>query len=209
MDNSNVYVWRPEATDPENFDGSLDVPFQILVFQGCKLLKEAYLEWREKKGVKSAIAGRNKNKEFTDRCKTTVKWVERGCLDPIKFHIYLKESLEKDVFETTGYVPYVSQKVVDILKKTCPDEFEAFPLSITNFDTDKKFYILNLTEGIYGDEFLKNGMGKLSICRLIKKEEYRNDPSKILISEDLLNTFKAENVRTLRELRYGENPYAK
>ena len=209
MDNSNVYVWRSKGVKDDVFDGDLDKPHSISlsIFNRYKSVQKAYLEWREEKGVKTALLGSNDDKEFVDECKRTVRWVEKGCFDPIGYHLYYREYLSQDVLCVSNFVPCVSQKVVDILQEVCPEEIEIFRVSL-NYETDKKYYVINLTRGIRKDVFMKNGLGVIHFSRLIKGEQDDENTSKILVSEKLIKKFKEANIQGLEYLKFGENPYA-
>ena len=209
MSDKNVYEWHAKWMKVGFKDAFIDdpMPIEIGLFWHCKPIKEAYVEWRGVSGVRNVLEEGGDREEFADECKRTVKWVENGCLDPIGYHVYYVENLSQDILNVPYSVPCVSQKVVDILKEACPEDVEAFRVSI-NFETEKKYYIINLTKGLREEAFLKNGLGEINMCRLIRDGEYGEDITKILVSEKVIKQLQEGNIQVMDYLKYKENSYA-
>ena len=130
-----------------------------------------------------------------------------GLFQVVKICMIYKECLDLDVLWIAAFTPVVSQRVINILERFSPSEFEKFPVDF-NIDSNMSFFAINVVNGIKEEDFLSNSLGKLSLCCLHVKDKYGEDASKILVFAPLIDAFKAGSIQGYEHLKYGENPYA-
>lgn len=139
------------------------------LFKGSKPIKEEYEIWVKKKGVQAVLSGTapKPKKDYEINSDESIKyidqWVKNDCKEPLE--IKLDESTllnevekNKDVFLILGAKYIVSERVIEILNKLCPNDFETFDVKIVNAYTNKKYYRINLLRSIYENDLNENGL---------------------------------------------------
>ena len=218
-----VFVWKPNGAydyiEPcTNGDLSTPHPFDHGMFEYHKPIEQSYLEWRSEKGVRNALSGKPKEKEFLERCQKTDLWVRRGCLDPIVCYMtepfskstenIIEESLALNVLHFGVSEIVVDDKVIEVLDEVCPRSYEKYKISFRNVDTKKQYYILNITQGISEDSLKAPGLGDQHIYRLIT-DRFFDSGIDVVYTDTLQRALESAGISGLRWMRYGDNPYAK
>ena len=112
-------------------------------------LKQAYEKWCTFKGPHAALTNQHENQDYVKEVNRTVEWFEKPY--PLPFvSTFKKEALEKmDVLSLDSFIPFVNEKVLSILSRLCPNEYEAFPIELyTPTGTSYLYFILNITHKI-------------------------------------------------------------
>ena len=151
MSDKTVYIWSAFSNKqglalggPE--DGK---HISLGLFNLGMPLKQAYEKFLTFKGVHNALNGHHNDPNFIPVARRTVEWFEKPY--PLPFvSTFKKEALEKmDVLFLDYAIPFVNEKVLSILSRLCPNEYEAFPIELyTPTGTSYLYFILNITHKI-------------------------------------------------------------
>ena len=154
MSDKNVYDWNPYGTNEGLPLGSQVAGKDIRedIFRLGLPIDKAYDRWLQHKGVQSALKGTHNSarKEFTDEIKRTIEWMKHK--PPLQYESSnSREDLEKfDVMNLSLSVPFGNEKVIQILEKICPNDYEAFPIKLhTSTGVSDKYYLINIAHEIH------------------------------------------------------------
>ena len=172
--NGKAYGWKADGDAnpmlPLGFNGyeprgkgSVDL------FKGSKPIKEEYEVWANKKGVSAVLSGlepepkQDYKKDIHESFKYMNNWVLNDCKDALEIKLdesTLLNEVEKgkDVFLILGAEYIISDRVIEILNKLCPNDFETYGVKIVNTYTNKKYYRINLLRSIYEEDLNENGL---------------------------------------------------
>jgi len=159
-----------------------------------KPIEVATKEWSNLKSIKEIENGThwlyNDDPEIIQRTK---KWIETR--HPLAIITSLsKEKLEKyDTLLFESGVPFVSQKILDIMSDICPDEFEAFPTIVeTVTGNSTQYYILNLTSVLQNTIDFDNSLIEYQTYEHMKIEERSEDSimsfRRLILNENCMKT---------------------
>tara|TARA_R100000329_G_scaffold13322_1_gene14220 strand:- start:238 stop:924 length:687 start_codon:yes stop_codon:yes gene_type:complete len=182
------------------------------LFKGSKPIKEEYEIWVKKKGVQAVLSGTapKPKKDYEINSDESIKyidqWVKNDCKEPLE--IKLDESTllnevekDKDVFLILGAKYIVSERVIEILNKLCPNDFETYDVKIVNAYTNKKYYRINLLRSIYEEDLNENGLPDdfiIGHLRIKPTHKLLEDKVETIFSERLSQEFIQNNITGLQ-----------
>jgi len=181
------------------------------LFNGSKPIKKEYEVWVKKKGVQAVLSGTapTPKKDYEINSDESIKyinqWVKNDCKEALE--IQLDESTllnevekNKDVLLILGADYIVSERVIEILNKLCPNDFETYDVKIVNAYTNKKYYRINLLKSIYQENLNENGLPDdfiIGHLRIKPKSKLLKDTVETIFSEKLSQELIKNNISGL------------
>ena len=135
----NIHTQNPD----ENLQGYPLKGEPHPLFASYKPIRDSYKEWLGAKGVKSALKGIHRNKDFEKEVRHVIKWVETGCNKPIKVNMLL-DAPDYDFLMVSGFRVVVSERALTYIETHRKAQFEAFPIVDVNKKVKQKYYAINV-----------------------------------------------------------------
>lgn len=214
--NGKAYGWKAIGNSdpmlPLSFDGKeVDGKGASNLFIGSKPIKEQHALWANKKGVKAVLSGlepepkQDYKKDIHESFKYINKWVLNECKDALEYSLYetvISNETErnKDILCIMGAEYIVSEKVINILTKLCPNDFEKYEAKIVNAYTNKQYFRINLLKSIYDEDLHKNGLPDdffIGHLRIKPKSKLLKDTVETIFSEKLSQELIKNNITGL------------
>jgi len=216
-----VYAWAPVLSKDGMPIGGQDPETYIenSIFSFGRPIDKAFVTWAEYPGPKESLAG-IKNPDYpnsVDKALRTKSWITSK--SRLKYRAPIpKTALEKkDILYLDSTVPFVSEKVVSIFRRLCPNDFEAFPIELmTSTGFSNKFFLINVTNLLdgcidYDQSHFRPMFGKkerefrsiLSMSRLILTPgcmrgkglaRLYEKPNLVMVSPKIIDAMKQERV---------------
>ena len=214
IDMDDIYLWKElggkEGESTHAMTAATAISTQLL--KKSQSIFQAYSNWREAPGVAKALAVFDPGCKSLSEYENTVNWAKKNfSADTIKIKIISGIDLEYEDLDVLcmsngGYVPFVSEKVVSVLDKLCPSDFEKFPVSLETPFSEKQYYVVNITRLVDQDSLLVQGLGEAEIARLSHKSKSGFiSTNRILYSGTIAETFKKEGITGLQSLKCFRN----
>jgi hypothetical protein len=150
-----VYAWAPVLSKDGMPIGGQDPETYVenSIFSFGQPIEKAFATWAEYPGNKKALLG-IKNPDypkFVEEAARTSHWIANKA--KLKYRTPIPKTVieKKDVLYLDSTIPFVSEKVVAIFRRLCPNDFESFPIELmTSTGFSNKFFLINVTNLLDG-----------------------------------------------------------